>query len=56
MTAMAETQQQFNVYLPRDLVRRVKHAAVDQDVSLSTFVELALSRYLVELKNKETTP
>ena len=39
-------KQQFNVYLPAELVRRVKHAAVDADRSLSDFVERALEAYL----------
>ena len=39
-------QQQFNVYLPTELVRRVKHAAVDEGVSLSRLVERILTEYL----------
>lgn len=42
-------QQQFNVYLPHDLVRKIKHAAVDEGVSLSRLVERVLSEYLATL-------
>ena len=40
------TKQQFNIYLPTDLVRRVKHAAVDADLSLSVYVERVLKEHL----------
>ncbi|HSZ12504.1 MAG TPA: hypothetical protein VK790_00510 [Solirubrobacteraceae bacterium] len=47
-------KQQFNVYLPQALIRRAKHAAVDQTMSLSRLVELALSAHLDGLEKERS--
>jgi predicted HicB family RNase H-like nuclease len=47
-----EDKQQFNVYLPPDLVRAVKHAAVDAGQSLSAYVEALLRAHLAEQGRK----
>jgi predicted HicB family RNase H-like nuclease len=46
-------KRQFNVYLDEDLVKRIKHAAVDAEQRLSEFVAEALSAYLDRIEESE---
>ena len=43
-------KQQFNIYLPPDLVRELKHAAIDDGSHMSGYVEMIFSKFLAERK------
>jgi predicted HicB family RNase H-like nuclease len=45
-------KRQFNVYLPEELVKRVKHAAIEAEARLNEFVEEALRRHLARVEKK----
>jgi hypothetical protein len=49
----AREVKQFNVYLPAELIRAVKHHAVDTEQSLSAIVEAALTEHLERAARKE---
>lgn len=48
MVEERQKKAQFNVYLPADLVREIKHRSIDEGLSLSAFVEKVMTEYLEE--------
>lgn len=47
---MPVDKAQFNVYLPKDLIREIKHRGVDEGVSMSALIEKIVRDYLEDSK------
>jgi hypothetical protein len=53
---MGDEVKQFNVYLPTELIREVKHHAVETEQSLSAIVAAALRAHLDKESRKRRKP
>lgn len=52
---MSGSKQQFNVYLPAQLIRQIKHRAIDDQLSLTDWMEKMLNSTLGHATAGETT-
>jgi metal-responsive CopG/Arc/MetJ family transcriptional regulator len=50
---MPDMVRQFKVYLPSELIRELKHAAIESEQSLSAFVADAIRGHLDKLPHQE---
>ena len=53
---MTREVKQFNVYLPVQLIRELKHCAIERESSLSSLVEDAIQKHLAALQRKSKKP